>query len=372
MIYLKFINLLLFYNIIYNSNDVSRENKTNHTNIHNTFYNLHNTNSFLEIDNEEFFKEMRSLFKNYNLKNTDYIFLYNIFSRIWTGPKHHESSQIIKSIFVSLKKPSFCDFVIGSKALCSNIYHFLVKELLPLYNFEMLTNLNINNFFHESTIFTYWKNSNIRADLLEYRNLYFSIYLNSITNLIVAAHKYHKFVIINYKKVGENLKYKMMVTDLYMHVIVAHIIQGFTLTDEFKELLETSLDNVKIIFSIDFSFYNKMIGFKKYFNRLKNLSILKKTSFCQNNVTLNELESIYKDWDEINKYKKKCTFRIRRDHFYGKHKLKHIECTKQDIKSFMLDVNVKYINNLKPFKDFNKIYDKKEQNTILLKEELYC
>ncbi|OQS54957.1 hypothetical protein EHP00_2716 [Ecytonucleospora hepatopenaei] len=77
-------------------------------------------------------------------------------------------------------------------------------------------------------------------------------FLNSITNLILGAHKYHKFVLTNYKNIERSLKFKMMVTDIYMHVSVAHIIQGFTIIDEFQNLLSINIDNIKTIFSIDF------------------------------------------------------------------------------------------------------------------------
>ncbi|OQS54182.1 hypothetical protein EHP00_2245 [Ecytonucleospora hepatopenaei] len=159
----------------------------------------------------------------------------------------------------------------------------------------------------------------------------------------------------------------MMVTDMYMHVSVAHIIQGFTIIDEFQNLLNMYEDNVKAIFSIDFVLYNKMIRFKKYFTELKNFCILEEMDFSHNNVTRNvtknELEKIYKDWDEINKLKNKYTLRVKRTHFCDIYNLRHIEYTKHEIKQFMKDVNDVYRNNLKNITKSN------DDNKIFLKEE---
>lgn len=166
----------------------------------------------------------------------------------------------------------------------------------------MNSNLNINDFFHESIVYKFYKNKSIEINSIDYKNLYFNVLLNSITNLILDAHKYHKLMLNNYKNTKESLKFKMMLTDLYIHVTVAHIIQVFTLIDEFQNLLNIYTDNIKVTFSIDFTLYNKMIKFKKYFIKLEKYCILYEMNFSKNsvtknitnNITKNELESIYK------------------------------------------------------------------------------
>ncbi|OQS53751.1 hypothetical protein EHP00_2318 [Ecytonucleospora hepatopenaei] len=317
---------------------------------------------------------MEELFKNYNKEGYYRLFLRSLFSKLWSGPKHFEYLGIIKNIYNRLEKPGFSQFTLGSRTLSSTIYFFLKKYLIPLYNLEMNTNLNIDDFFHESTVYNFCKTTRLRMDFLEYRKLYFNVFFNSITNLILAAHKYHKFILVNYKDFNEKLKFKMMVTDMYMHVSVAHIIQGFTIIDEFQKLLNVYTDNVKAIFSIDFVLYNKMIRFKKYFTELKNLCILEEMDFSQNNVTKivrnivtkNELTIMYKDWNENNIFKNKDTLRVKRKSFCDKYKLKHIEYTINDIKKFMKDVNDVYKNNLK---NITKNNDDNNTNKLFLMEE---
>ncbi|OQS53379.1 hypothetical protein EHP00_2531 [Ecytonucleospora hepatopenaei] len=275
----------------------------------------------------------------------------------------------IKNIFKKLEKPDFNKFTLCSKALCSTIYYFVKKELIPLINTEMNNHLDVNDFFHKSTVASFWSTTHHKVDHLNFKKLYFNVFINSITNLILAAHKYHKFALENYKKVEEKLKFKMVATDIILHVSVAHILQSFVLFDEFKEFLSTSLDKIKLIFSIDFTLYNKMIKFKKYFKELENLCIMEEMDFIQNiatdNVTANELEKIYKDWDEINKLKNKYILRVKRKQFCDKYKLKYIDCSKHEIKKFMQDVNDMYKNNLKNItksNDDNKIFIKEESD----------
>ncbi|OQS54964.1 hypothetical protein EHP00_2707 [Ecytonucleospora hepatopenaei] len=181
-------------------------------------------------------------------------------------------------------------------------------------------------------------------------------------------------MIANYKDFNEKLKFKMMLTDMYMHVSVAHIIQAFTIIDEFQNLLNMYTDNVKAIFSIDYTLYNKMIRFKKHFIQLENFCILEDMDFSQNNVTnnvtnivtKNELAIIYKDWDENNIFKNKNTLRVKRKLFCAKYNLKHIAYTDNEIKKFMKDVNDVYKNNLKNVTKSNKNND---DNKIFIKEE---
>ncbi|OQS53439.1 hypothetical protein EHP00_2505 [Ecytonucleospora hepatopenaei] len=231
----------------------------------------------------------------------------------------------------------------------------------------MNTHLDVNDFFHKSTVASFWSTTHLKADHLDFKKLYFNVFINSITNLILATHKYHKFVLKNYKKVEEKLKFKMVATDLIVHVSVAHILQSCVLFDELKEFLNSSLNKIKLIFSIDFKLYNKMIRFKKYFIQLENFCILGEMNFIQNNVTdiitNNELEKKYKDWDEINKLKNKYILRVKRKQFCDKYKLKHIDCSKHDIKKFMKDINDVYKNNLK------NITKNNDDNKIFIKEE---
>ncbi|OQS53510.1 hypothetical protein EHP00_1841 [Ecytonucleospora hepatopenaei] len=374
MFYCKFLNFLYFSNVIYNAIIIKKENDFNLTNshLHNTVEKeINNTTETLldNINDNEYLKDMEELFKNYNKEGFLDSITYNLFSKVWSGPKHHEYNMIIKNILINLEKPGFTNFTLGSRALSSTIYFFLKKVLLPFYNLKMNSNLNINDFFHKSTITSFCKTTRLKMTFLDYRKLYFNVFLNSITNLILAAHKYHKFMIANYKDFNEKLKFKMIVTDMYMHVSVAHIIQGFTIIDEFQNLLNMYEDNVKSIFSIDFKLYNKMIRFKKYFIQLENFCILGEMNFIQNNVTdiitNNELEKKYKDWDEINKLKNKYILRVKRKQFCDKYKLKHIDCINYEIKKFMKDVNDVYKNNLKNItknNDDNKIFLKEESN----------
>ncbi|OQS54963.1 hypothetical protein EHP00_1283 [Ecytonucleospora hepatopenaei] len=119
---------------------------------------------------------MEELFKTFNEKILEDLFIYNLFSKVWSGPKHNEYDIFIKNMLINLEKPDFTKFTLGTKALSSTIYFFLKKYLIPFYNLKMNTNLKIDDFFHEGTIYKFCKTTKLRMTFLEYRKLYFNVF----------------------------------------------------------------------------------------------------------------------------------------------------------------------------------------------------
>ncbi|OQS54015.1 hypothetical protein EHP00_504 [Ecytonucleospora hepatopenaei] len=145
----------------------------------------------------------------------------------------------------------------------------------------------------------------------------------------------------------------MMVVDLYLHLLVAHMIQNTALIKEFKENLKNSFFKFYIIFSIDFEIYNKMIDFRKYFLETKHLCILEKMPIIHNS-TKEKLQKIYDDWDEKHTYKTSNNFPIKGLQFFDKILIKYVKCDKNDVKLFIKEVNEVFKLNYEKFKQEGK------------------
>ncbi|OQS54958.1 hypothetical protein EHP00_2462 [Ecytonucleospora hepatopenaei] len=99
---------MFFSHIIYNAIIIKKEIDFNltYSHLHNSVEEEINntTETVLDNDDDEYFKDMEDVFKTYKKKNIDFLFIHNIFSKIWSGLAHYEYTMNIKNIFLMSKK----------------------------------------------------------------------------------------------------------------------------------------------------------------------------------------------------------------------------------------------------------------------------
>ncbi|OQS54014.1 hypothetical protein EHP00_2251 [Ecytonucleospora hepatopenaei] len=185
--------------LVFTVNDEKDENQLNSSD--------EKTKKF-KIAENNYFNEIKIILTKYVRTRQDYFFIDFLFSGNFSKTPNYEKLLQTNKIFKTFSVPNFKDFATGTRVTCSNIYRIFLKKVLPLLKKNINGNLKINTFLDKSSIARCYRNLHLKVTKQLLDDLDVNVTLNSSTNLILCAHKFHNFMLINYKKMENSLKLK--------------------------------------------------------------------------------------------------------------------------------------------------------------------
>ncbi|OQS54013.1 hypothetical protein EHP00_505 [Ecytonucleospora hepatopenaei] len=147
-----------------------------------------------------------------------------------------------------------------------------------------------------------------------------------------------------------------MFYDFYIHHFISHALESLIILPEFDHLFKAFFNIVEIVFSIDFTLYEKFMGMGDYFQMLNcKLGVLNSFKIFTNKPNKEELDEIYSNWVDYFIEKNDHPSSFSNQYFYDTAFIKRLKINKKQlleyqckIKKLFNEQNAETIKNQTP------------------------
>ncbi|OQS54016.1 hypothetical protein EHP00_503 [Ecytonucleospora hepatopenaei] len=302
----------------------------------------------VEKDEEEkYFDDLEKIFiLGYNDKSNSY-FVEKMLS---LNATKRSVLNMIKSDFLNIfnfTHPVGLEyFSTAARTWSIEMYFYIKIRIIPIFHYVSNPMVQINHIFDESIRCSVNKKRIKKTTVHSFASFNFNVLLNSLTNLILGAHKYHKLCVAYHKNLPLHIKQNVCFIDYFLHQLIAHILESLSLIEELKEFYHSEFSKFKVLFSIDFIKYNKFMKMKKYFTNLENVCVLSYFPFTQEENVANVIEEVYKDWESTCYLREKGSVSEGKIHFFDVNSCKCLDFSNEYVFNLIDLIRIKSKRNL--------------------------